>query len=41
MMLQITIKIQGGPKNVPTCFCQNLIKSPLKSHFYARKQVLL
>jgi len=24
----IIIIIQGGPKNVPTCFCQNFVKPP-------------
>jgi len=25
---RIYIGLQGGPKNVPTCFCQNFVKSP-------------
>jgi len=31
---QMMLNVQGGPKNVSICFCQNVVKSPSKLLFF-------
>jgi len=37
--MMVIIHMQGGPKNVPTCFCQNFIKSPPNLPVFATRMV--